>query len=272
MTSTNRARGKLARMSAAEGDGRRDKVDAPILESVGRELRTPRAAGVAGLVFTALFVASILLLYRQPARGTDAAAIASWYLQNRAGTIGLVALYLAPFAGIAFLWFVAAVRNRIGAHEDRFFATVFLGSGIMFTAMLFAAAAAGSASLAAVKFQGAPPPSPDVFVFARGLAYTFLYVYGIRAAAVFMIVTSTIGLRTATLPRWLVFAGYGVALFLLFSVSYSRGFVLVFPAWVATVSVHLLMRREELDKAGGEKDTPPPSVAAEPATDLARSS
>jgi hypothetical protein len=213
-----------------------------IVETIDRELRAPAAAGIAGLLFAGLFATSIALLYRTPAKGSSAAEIAHWYLQNQAKTLGLVGLYLAPFSGIAFLWFVAAVRTRIGAHEDRFFATVFLGSGILFVGMLYAAAASAGASLAAVKFQGAPPPSPDVFVFARGLAYTFLFVYAIRAAAVFMIVSSTIGLRTRTLPRWLVFLGYVVALVQLFSVSYSRGFVFIFPAWVAVVSLELLRR------------------------------
>jgi hypothetical protein len=209
--------------------------------AVERELRTPAAAGVAGLVFSALFVASLVLLYRQPAPGSGAEEIARWYLGDTAGSIGLIGLYLAPFAGIAFLWFVAAVRSRIGAYEDRFFATVFLASGILFVAMLYTAAAAAGASLAAVRFQGAPPPRPDVVVFARGLAYTLLYVYAIRAAAVFMIVASTIGLRTMTLPRWLALTGYAVAAVLLFSVSYYRGVVFVFPAWVSTVSVMLLL-------------------------------
>ena len=217
--------------------------DAPLIRRVGEEASAPAAAGVAGLLFAALFVAAVLLLYRQPPQHSTAAQVTAWYLGGSRQTIGLVGLYLAPFAGIAFLWFVAAVRGRIGAHEDRFFATTFLGSGILFVAMLFAAAAASGAPLAAVKFQGAPPPSPDVFVFARGLGYTFLYVYGIRAAAVFMLVTSTIGLRTRTLPRWLVVLGYLVALVLLFSVSYFRGFVLVFPAWVTVVSIELLARR-----------------------------
>ena len=211
------------------------------LQAVERPLRTPAAAGIAGLVFTALFVTSLVLLYRQPPPGTDAEAVARWYLRDNVGTIGLVGLYLAPFSGIAFLWFVGAVRSRIGANEDQFFATVFLASGILFVAMLYAAAATAGASLAAVKFQGAPPPSPDLLVFARGLSYTFLYVYGIRAGAVFMVVASTIGLRTRTLPRWLVFTGYGVALVLLFSVSYFRGVVFIFPAWVATVSIELLV-------------------------------
>jgi hypothetical protein len=221
---------------------RTDPGEPALVAAVGRELRAPAAAGIAGLVFSGLFIASLVLLYRQPAKGSTAEEIAAWYLRADVKTIGLVGLYLAPFAGIAFLWFVAAVRNRIGAREDRFFATVFLGSGFLFVGMLFAAAAASGASFAGVKFQGSPPPTPDIFVFARGLAYTFLYVYRLRAAAVFMIVSSTIGLRTGALPRWLAFLGIGTALVLLFSVSYFRGFVFIFPAWVAVVSIELLVR------------------------------
>ena len=150
-------------------------------------------------------------------------------------------LYLAPFAGITFLWFVAAVRNRIGAREDRFFATAFPGSGLLFIGMLFAAAAASGASFAAIKFQDSSPPTPNVFVFARG-----------RAAAVFMMDSSAIGLRTGALPRWLAFLGIGAALVLLFSVSYFRGFVFIFPAWVILVSIELLARArsEHLERAG----------------------
>ena len=219
-----------------------------VVEAVGSQLRAPAAAGVAGLIFVVLFVVSLALLYREPARGSSAAEIAAWFVQHQTGTIGLVGLYLVPFAGITFLWFIAAVRNRIGAFEDQLFATVFLGSGLLFVAMLFAAAAAAGAPLAAIKFQGAPAPSPDVLVFSRGLAYTFLYVYGVRAAAVFMIVTSTIGLRTGVLPRWLVFLGFAIALVLLFSVSYFKGFVFIFPAWVTAVSIEILRRaRSERD-------------------------
>ena len=52
-----------------------------------------------------------------------------------------LALNLVPFAGIAFLWFMGVVRDRLGSNEDRFFATVFLGSGLLFLAMLFTSAA-----------------------------------------------------------------------------------------------------------------------------------
>jgi hypothetical protein len=217
-------------------------TDPGIPRQPARDPDAPATAGVAGLAFAALYVASVLLLYRQPAEDSTAAQISAWYLQGNAERLGVAGLYLMPFAGIAFLWFIAAIRARIGASEDRFFATVFLGSGLLFVAMLYAGAAAAGTSLAAVKFQGSPPPRPDVFVYTRGLAYTLLYVYAIRAAGVFMIVSSTIGHRTGTLPRWLVLLGYVVALVLLLSVSFFKGFILIFPGWVTLVSIELLRR------------------------------
>ncbi len=207
---------------------------------VGRDLRAPRAVGVAGLAFAVLFVGSLLLIHSHPPPGSSAEQVAEWYLRD-GRDIGLVGLYLVPFAGIAFLWFLAVLRHRVGHRQDRFFDTVFLGSGLLFVAMMFAAAATAGAPLAAVRFQGAPIPSPEVVGLARALGYTFLYVYAVRAAAVFVIVVSTIGLQTRTLPRWLVLLGYAVALVLLLSVSFFQLVVLLFPAWVCVVSVFVLV-------------------------------
>jgi hypothetical protein len=197
--------------------------------SAARPLETPRAAGVAGLAFAVLFVASILLVRHHPSGDSTAAEIRDFYLGENAGRIALVGVYLAPFAGIAFLWFIAVVRNLIGDREDRFFAT-----------MLFISAGAGGALMAAVKFQGEPVPSPDTVVTIRSLAFGFLFVYAMRMAAVFMIVVSTIGMRLEILPRWLVVAGYSAALVLILNVSYVELLILVFPAWVAAVSVVIL--------------------------------
>src|SRR4051794_19251545 len=100
-----------------------------------RRLETPRAAGVAGLAFAVLFVASILLVRNQPAVGSTPAQIRDFYLGEHAGRAALVGIYLVPFAGIAFLWFIAVIRNLLADREDQFFATVFLGSGLLFVAM-----------------------------------------------------------------------------------------------------------------------------------------
>jgi len=215
--------------------------------SVDRRLKTPRAAGIAGLAFAALFVTSLVLLRNDPARGSTAAEIRDFYLGTHAGSVALVGVYLAPFSGIAFLWFIAAVRSLIGEREDRFFATVFLGSGLLFVAMLFVAAGVGGALLAAVKFQHEPVPSADTVVTIRSLAFGFLFVYGMRMAAVFMIVVSTIAMRLGVFPRWLVVAGYLAALVLILNVSYSEALVLVFPAWVAAVSVVITVRAPDTD-------------------------
>ena len=214
-------------------------------ESLDRELRSPRAAGIAGLVFAVLFVVAFVLLRRTPAAGSSAAEVAEFYLRDNVKRLAVVELYVAPFAGIAFLWFIAVIRDRIGAREDRLFATVFLGSGLLFVAMLFGAVAAGGAVLNAVKFQDAPVPGPDTVVFGRGLSYGLLYIFGMRVAAVFMAVVSTISLRTAALPRWLAFIGYAVALVLLLGVSFTRWTVLLFPCWVAIVSIVILVRARE---------------------------
>jgi hypothetical protein len=210
----------------------------------GRRLETPRAAGIAGLAFAVLFVTSLVLVRDQPSSESTAAEIRSFYLRDNGGTFALVGVYLVPFAGIAFLWFIAVVRNLIGDREDRFFSTVFLGSGLLFVAMLFIAAGVGGAVLTAVKARHDPVPSADTVVTVRALGFGFLFIYAIRMAAVFMIVVSTIGMRLAVLPRWLVAAGYLAALVLMLNVSYLEALVLVFPAWVAAVSVVIL-------KAGG---------------------
>jgi hypothetical protein len=203
-------------------------------------LETPRAAGVAGLAFAVLFVASIVLLRNHPSKGSTAAEIRDFYLRDQADSVALVGVYLAPFSGIAFLWFIATIRHLIGDREDRFFATVFLGSGLLFVAMLFIAAGVGGALLTAVRFQDEPVPSSETAVTIRSLAFGFLFVYAMRMAAVFMLVVSTIGMRLGVFPRWLVVCGYLAALALILNVSYNEALVLVFPAWVAAVSVVIL--------------------------------
>jgi hypothetical protein len=219
-----------------------------------RRLETPRAAGIAGLAFSVLFVVSMLLIRERPAPGSSAQEIADFYLEHHAGRIALVGLYLVPFAGIAFLWFIAAIRSHLGAHEDRFFATVFLGSGLLFVGMLFAASASAGAIVAAVKFQGQPPPDADTFLLARALGFSFLFVFAVRAAAVFMLVASTIGLRTGFLPRWLVVVGYVCGLLFLLSVTYVEWLILVLPAWVIAVSVVIL-------RASGSRTSTPAGKA-----------
>ncbi len=137
-----------------------DVITPAELSEVEKRSQTPAAAGIAGLLFSTLFITSVVLLYRTPGAGSSAQEIAAWYGGKEARTIGIVGLYLAPFAGIAFLWFIAVIRSRIGDREDRFFATVLFGSGILFVAMMFAAAAAGGSAAHGGQVPGSAGAEP----------------------------------------------------------------------------------------------------------------
>ena len=204
--------------------------------SVTREsIRTPRAAAVAGIVFSVLLtVAFVLVRLALPSDPDDAG---DWLADGRKRDAVLLALNLLPFAGIAFLWFIGVVRDRIGAGEDRFFATVFLGSGLLFIAMLFAAGAiAGGIVLTADD-----RPAAEVWSFGRRVSFTLLTVYTLRMAAVFAISTTTIAARLGLAPRWLTVLGLATGVVLLVSVGFIPWVEVVFPAWVFVFSVHILV-------------------------------
>jgi hypothetical protein len=206
---------------------------APSLAPV--EGRALRVAGVAGLLFAGLLTTSLALL-RFDALSADDVASDGLVRVSQAGAI---AIYLIPFAGIAFLWFLAVLRRRIGRGEDQFFATVFLGSGLLFIAMLFAAGATAGAAVAAGRFSSQSSATTAVEL-AGALAGTLFYVFAIKMAAVFMLVSSTIGRRTGFLPRWFILVGMLSAAVMLLSVSFFEPLALIFPAWVAIVSILLL--------------------------------
>jgi hypothetical protein len=205
----------------------------------GRTLRTPRAAGIAGVAFS-LLLAFAMILFRLSVPSTETQP-GSW-LTNPDRRRALVdAAGLVPFAGIAFLWFMGVMRDRIGDLEDRFFATVFLGSGLLFVAMMFAAAAIYAALAAGVAAAGRNVPQSGVWEAERRVAAELLDVFALRMGAVFAICTSTIALRTAMLPRWLAILGYGIALVLLVNAGGIPFVNLVFPLWTFVVSAFILL-------------------------------
>lgn len=216
-----------------------------MVDEAGRQLRAPWAASVAGLLFAALFTATFVLLRDEAIHTADDARIAAWFARGDDLPMVIGGLYLAPFAGIMFLWFVAVIRDQIGEHEDRFFATVFFGSGILFVALLFMVAAVASAPSAGVRFLDQPAPSATTISLVRSVAYTIAFAFMNRAAGVFLFATATIGLKTGVFPRWFSLISYLLGAVLLFAVNFTEVALLVLPAWVAVVSVFILRRERQ---------------------------
>jgi uncharacterized membrane protein len=228
-------------------------VGDPIMAIRQLERRAPRSAGLAGILFSVLFAASLLLVSERPPDGLDADALVAWYQANALPSITVAALYLVPFAGIAFMWFIGVIRARVGAREDQFFGTVFLGSGLLFVAMYWAAAAVMASLVAGNRFDAAPPLDARTLETARSVAFSFLFVLAARAAAVFMIVTCTIAWRTAIFPRWLTLTGYLIALVMLLSLGFLQWIVLLFPVWVGVASGYILVAEVQAARAAGRR-------------------
>ena len=220
------------------------------LDLTDRRLKTPRAAAIAGILFAVLHTTSMVLIRLSiPSHLNDQGA----WLGNQAARVAL-ALRLFPFAGIAFLWFLGVVRDRLGEFEDRFFSTVFFGSGLLFLAMNFLAAAVAGGILITYAVDPALLEQGTGFIYSRAVMNQASNVYGIRMAGVFMMSLGTIWVRTRIMPRPLVFLTYGLALVLLLGISLSLWMTLIFPGWVFVISVHILIlnyRRRTADEGDG---------------------
>ena len=220
------------------------------IELTSRALRTPRAAAIAGIAFALLLGTALVLL--RIAVPADPREAGTWLDDTWRKNSVEVALNLIPFAGLAFLWFVGVIRDRIGAAEDRFFATVFLGTAFLFVGMLFVAAALADGLFGTEVQRGSARISPEVWRFGRHTTYLVLTVYAMRMAGAFTISATTIAVRLGIIPRWLTAFGWFVALVLLLTVATVAWVALLFPLWVLVLSVYLLVHQPQ----GGERRVP----------------
>ena len=200
-------------------------------------LRTPSAAAIAGLLFSLLVIAAFWLI--RASVPDDPQEPGAW-LRTNSGTVTL-AMNLIPFAGFAFLWFIGVLRDRLGQMEDRFFSTVFLGSGLLLLGTLFLTSAIVGGLLMAFTAKPEELIGSPTFHFARAAVYAMMNIYVIKMAAVFMITTSTIAIYTAIAPRWLAIVGYALAVLLLFGSYFVSWSFLVFPLWVLLLSASILI-------------------------------
>ena len=208
-----------------------------------RRGRSIESAAVAGIVYAVLTILATIRLSRFPSLELSDAELAEWFDDDNHQAWLIGALSLISVAAVAFLWFVAVIRRRVGEREDQFFSTVFLGSGILYVAVMLSGTAVLAAPAVAMTQLDAAAVSPASASLAAGIGGSLILVVAPRLQAVFIFTTSTVILRSRVLPSWLAVIGYlsGLGLFLVPLVTRPAG--LVFPAWVFTVSVVLLATR-----------------------------
>jgi hypothetical protein len=203
-----------------------------------------RMSGVSGIVFAVLFAVALTLVRQAPGLGVPDSVYTAFY-QGNSDVLVALGLYVVPFAGIAFLWYMAATRAllevRSGALPEipRLLQQT---SGVVWVCMAFAGTAAVGAVALLQVFSVDPLPPVDVARALSSAGYGMVFVFGVRAAGMYMITTTTLARKSGVLPRWLALLGYLAAAFLLVSTTFHPAILLVFPGWVVLVSVVVLLR------------------------------
>jgi uncharacterized membrane protein len=186
------------------------------------------------------------LLNSAPDLSAPDSELTAWYSDPSNRSSLTVGLSLSVISAVSFLWFVAVIRRRVGDREDRFFATVFLGSGILLTGVMLVGAGALASPAVIVDLADGRVPDASVLTALAGLGTSLLLLVLPKVHAVFMISTSTLALRTKTFSRWLSYFGYGIALMMFVMPIVLEPLGLAFPVWVAILSMAMLIRKNDI--------------------------
>lgn len=209
--------------------------------------RVGSRAAYAGLLFCALYITIFVVLTKVPgpnATSEDAAAFYSSASDRR--WVNAAGVYLVPLAGISLLWFTAAMRHRVASlapREDELLSTVQLLSAAVYVSMVFAATAVLTALAIGVELGAT---SIETAAGERSLLVvgdSILVVYALRAAGVFIAAGTTRAVRSGLIPRWFAAISYAIVVVLLLTVARVRIVTLLFPIWVAVMSIIVLVKR-----------------------------
>jgi hypothetical protein len=207
---------------------------------------------VVGLAHSVLFLTAFWLFSRGPGPDATDEEYVQYYASDDERRLLLVAgLYLMPFAGIAFIWFIVAMRAwAVGyiRRENAILSNVQLVSGIIYTTLFFTAAASSTVSAASAEFNDVIDPEIARLFPQYGRA--LLLVFAMRMAAMFVLTTTNIMRPTRAIPRWFSIIGYVVAIFLLLSASFNPWLVVVFPVWMTAFCVIIFRKARRIPVDG----------------------
>jgi hypothetical protein len=207
-----------------------------------RRATSIEVAAVAGIVSAIAWSVSLRGLLDRPGIDATRDEIARFYTGPDASRGIGVFLALAMIGTVAYLWFVGVVRQRLGRHETRLVATVFLGGSVLLTGLVLVAASMLAAPSLLLEVGG-QIPDPGATALLRTAAAVVLSVFTARIATLVMFSTASLGRQTGALPTWLIVVTVVVGLIEFVNVTIAEPSLYLFPAWIALVSVVLFVRR-----------------------------
>ena len=210
-----------------------------------------------------LFLLTYWLVSDVPGGNASDAEITEFYKSDDRWRIILAGLYVGPFAGMAFIWFLVALRMWVDSSTNRvsvLLSNIQLVAGIVYVTLLFAGLGASAVVAASVEFADSEVNPVAARHFPQ-YGDTLLFVFSFRMAAMFVLTPSTIGRTSGILPRPFVWSGYAVGLFLLLSSGFEEWFALVFPLWLLALTGILLVRARRIPPELRLPASGPPAIA-----------
>jgi hypothetical protein len=214
------------------------------------------AAAIAGLVCAVGWSVGLRGLLVTPSIDASPEQITAFYADPDAGHNTLLLLQLLVVATLAFVWFVGVVRGRLGDAEPKLFGTAFLGGAVLLASVVLIGTAALAAPSVLVDVGG-KIPDPGAVGISRAMAVILLSVVAPRVATLVVFSTATLGRSTGALPLWLVWLSYAIGTAEFINVTVAAPTIYLFPAWIAIVSIVLLIRRPLRDPATRQESALP---------------
>lgn len=201
-----------------------------------------RWSPLSGAVFVALWVAAFGLKSDTPMSDDPDTSIVDYFNSSGNRNRDIAAFLCSLAAALFFVWFLSVLRTRLARAEGKAggLTAAAFGAGLISATLWLTAAAfftSPSAALGSSEFQ----LDPNTFRILNGLGF-LIWQSGTTIAAVTVIATALVSLRSRLLPKWLAWLSLLVAATMLLSILFL--FFLSWLAWVLVVSIALVWKHQ----------------------------
>ena len=198
---------------------------------------------LTGLAFVGLWIGTLAATDGGVDNNDSDAKILAYYAKSGNRDRQIIAFFLILAATLFFIWFLAKLRERLVRAEGGAgtLAALAYGGGIAAAALwVVADAFFASAALARVdtsKFQ----LDPNTYRILSDTGYG-IWFSGTTVAALTVVATAVVSLRSGLLPRWIAWLSFPVALTMLVAFFFIP--FLIMLGWVIVISVTFMLRTE----------------------------
>jgi hypothetical protein len=208
--------------------------------------------GSLGIVFAVMLVAANVLIGNGPGTNASGASLIRYYHAHKAAEVAGV--FAVAVGVVAFSFFVASLRERLGRTEDgsRLSSVVTAGGAIYAVGLLFMAALQIALIDAANNHMAGTAQTLNVLG-------NDLWVPVVAGLSVVALATGITALRGAALPKWLAWVSVALGVLALSGPIGGIAFLLA-PVWTLVTGIVLM-----LDSSRNPTPAASPAVAFSPA-------